>query len=305
MPKVQKMPAIMFYTGDWLKDPAVRMLTLEQRGLWIDMLALMYESTDRGYLSLKNGNAVSVEQLSRMVGSSTEEVSECLQAMECVGVFSKTDEGVIYNRRMVDDEKIREAKSKAGKASGEKRKRTKVEQKSNKLPTPLEYENENENEILLDVSSSEKYINKNIVAEVWNSIPSKRQRGRGKFSNSLITNVIRCDVDIEKVKTALTNYYNSDEGKGKYWRTPATLIEDLIWEEDNSQWNKERGKEEKFPQCVFEHEKILKRYKEESEENQNKVNIYWKGMQEQGFVESEIIRRFAHKVWTKYPNLRK
>ena len=150
MPKVQKMPAIMFYTGDWLKDPAVRMLTLAQRGLWIDMLALMYESSDRGYLALRNGEPVTTEQLSRMVGEDS-------HSMEVIGVFSKTKEGVIYSRRMVDDEKIREAKAKAGRASGKSRKRTKDEQKSNKVPTPLEYENEYENEEPVDISSSEKY----------------------------------------------------------------------------------------------------------------------------------------------------
>ncbi|MAK37885.1 MAG: hypothetical protein CMC15_17130 [Flavobacteriaceae bacterium] len=305
MPKVQKMPAIMFYTGDWLKDPAVRMLTLAQRGLWIDMLALMYESSDRGYLALRNGEPVTTEQLSRMVGEDAHYVDECLHAMEVIGVFSKTKEGVIYSRRMVDDEKIREAKAKAGRASGKSRKRTKDEQKSNKVPTPLEYENEYENEEPVDISSSEKYSNKHIVNEIWRAIPENRQRGWGGFSKAVIHHVIRGGLDIEKVKTALTNYYNSDEGKGQYWRTPSTLIEDFIWEEDSSQWGKERGKEEKFPHDVFEHEKIVKRYIEASDENAKKVEIYSERMEEQGFVQSDITRRLAYKVWMKYPELRK
>ncbi len=53
-----KLPAFQFYPGDWLKDPAVRSLPLEARGLWIDLLCIMHESDRRGYLEL-NGNGVS------------------------------------------------------------------------------------------------------------------------------------------------------------------------------------------------------------------------------------------------------
>ena len=277
MPKVQKMPAILFYTGDWLKDPAVRMMTLTQRGLWIDMLSLMYESSDRGYLSLKNGQPVSTEQLCRMVGClDIRTVEECLEAMEAVGVFSRTKDGVIYSRRMVNDEKIREQKVKAGKASGNARnkKRTQPEQNMNRQATALEYEDEDETVIEepIIINSSERstsnWNNKHVVQEVWSSIPEKRQRGWGKFQTALIENVVNDNVDVEKVKSALSAYYQSDEGMGKWWRTPPTLIEDIIWEENPQQWSKSRGEEKGFPLSTFDHEKIVQRYRDDSEENE-------------------------------------
>ena len=305
MPKVQKMPAIMFYTGDWLKDPAVRMLTLSQRGLWIDMLSLMYESSDRGFLALKNGQPVSNEQLSRMVGARIEQVEECLHQMEEVGVFSRTKDGVIYSRRMVNDEKIREQKVKAGKASGESRNksRTQDEQNLNKGATPLEYEYEAEEPV--SISSSEKFVNKSIVQDAWSSIPSNRQRGRGKFQDAFIENVVRTVVDVGLVKSALEKYYDSDEGRGKYWRSPATLMHDIIWEEDSSQWSESRGKEESFPESTIDHAKIVKRYRASCQASDKKYQVFYNRLKEDGHMDSEIISRIAYKVWKKYPEYRK
>jgi len=113
-----KRPAFQFYPGDWLKDPAVRSVSLAARGLWIDMLCLMHESPRRGYLQLANGKPVTAEQLARMTGCSTDEVSRLLQELEYAGVFSCTEHGVIYSRRMVRDEQKRQKCREAGKRGG-------------------------------------------------------------------------------------------------------------------------------------------------------------------------------------------
>lgn len=112
---------MQFYPGDWLKDPAVRSVSLAARGLWTDMLCLMHESPRRGYLQHANGKPVTAEQLARMTGCSTDEVSRLLQELEDAGVFSCTDHGVIYSRRMVRDEKIREIRSRSGRLGAQSR----------------------------------------------------------------------------------------------------------------------------------------------------------------------------------------
>lgn len=97
----------MFYPGDWMKDPELRSVSSGARGLWIDMLSLMHESARRGYLQFNNGKAVTAESLARMTGNSTDDVSRWLQELEYSGVLSRTDDGTIYSRRQVRDEKER------------------------------------------------------------------------------------------------------------------------------------------------------------------------------------------------------
>lgn len=130
-----KQPAIMFYTGDWMKDPALRSVSIAARGLWMDLLCLMHESPRRGYLQHANGKPVTAEQVARMTGCSTDEVSQLLQELEYSGVFSCTEHGVIYSRRIVRDESMREKRRIAGKKGGNpillKQNATKTEAKRN------------------------------------------------------------------------------------------------------------------------------------------------------------------------------
>lgn len=113
-----KLPSFQFYPGDWLKDPAVRSVCLEARGLWIDMLCLMHESVRRGFLQHASGKPVTPDQLARMTGCSTEQVSRLLQELETSGVFSRSPHGIIYSRRILRDEKKRRLCQKAGKKGG-------------------------------------------------------------------------------------------------------------------------------------------------------------------------------------------
>lgn len=101
-----------------MKDPAVRAVSLEARGLWIDMLCLMHESPRRGYLCHANGKPITNDQLARQVGASAAVVGRRIKEMEDAGVFSRTDEQVIYCRRMVRDEEIRLIRKEAGKLGG-------------------------------------------------------------------------------------------------------------------------------------------------------------------------------------------
>ena len=100
-----KLPSFQFYPGDWMKDPALRSVSLEARGLWIDMLCLLFESGRRGYLQ-------------HMTGSSSGQVSRLLQELEDSGVFSRTEHGMIYSRRMIRDERKRTACGEAGRKGG-------------------------------------------------------------------------------------------------------------------------------------------------------------------------------------------
>lgn len=112
-----KRPYFPFYVGDWFKDPGVRALSLEAKGLWIDMLCLMHESDRRGYLQL-GGKAITQDQLARMTGCSSDRIPVLLQELKTSGVCSCTDDSVIYSRRMVADDAKTRACSDAGRKGG-------------------------------------------------------------------------------------------------------------------------------------------------------------------------------------------
>lgn len=113
-----KRPSFQFYSADWLKDPAVRSVSLAARGLWFDMLCLMDQSSRRGFLQNPSGKPVTALELARMSGSTTDEVSLLLPELENAGVYSTSETSVIFSRRMVRDEHKRELCSEAGRKGG-------------------------------------------------------------------------------------------------------------------------------------------------------------------------------------------
>ncbi len=112
-----KRPASQFYWSDWLRDPGVRACSLAARGLWIDMLALMHEGQPYGHLTV-GAAIVGAVQLARMVGETAPRVKLLLTELGAAGVYSVTDGGAIYSRRMVKDELIRNTRAAAGKLGG-------------------------------------------------------------------------------------------------------------------------------------------------------------------------------------------
>jgi hypothetical protein len=129
MAKKHDLPALPFYFGDWRKAPEIRALDLETRMIWFEMIGYMWESTERGYLTL-NGKPVITEVISRMIGVDKATMEQALQVMEQYQVFSRRNkDGAIYCRRMVRDEHIRQRQS----AGGTKAMKKKYSSEANKI----------------------------------------------------------------------------------------------------------------------------------------------------------------------------
>ena len=137
----QRLPSFQFYPGDWLKDPALRSVSLAARGLWADLLCLMSESENRGHLQDGNGSPYSNKQLARMTGANSNQIKKLINELESSNVFSRTDDrGVIYSRRMVQDELKRKTNKENGEKGGspffKKSVNPPVNQTGNRNPTP-------------------------------------------------------------------------------------------------------------------------------------------------------------------------
>ena len=137
-----------------MKCTELRACSLSARGLWIDLLCFMWESTERGYLTL-NGRPIPEENIARMVGTTQDMVHILLSELELFAVFSRRPDGAIFSRKMIKDEKLRILRKEIGGKGGNPMllvnhiDNQKVNQKVNQNT-----ENETENEV--EVESSKK-----------------------------------------------------------------------------------------------------------------------------------------------------
>ena len=112
-----KRPWFKFYPSDWRAEPALRMVSLEARGLWIECMCLMHQAEPYGHLMVR-GVALDVPAIAAIVSAPEQVVRACLHELESAGVLSVNRDGVVFCRRMVRDDKNRERAKNFGKKGG-------------------------------------------------------------------------------------------------------------------------------------------------------------------------------------------
>ena len=102
-----------FWWRDHQGDAALRACSLAARGYWMELLCIAHEAERMGYVLL-NGNIPTGRQLAAIAGCTEREAKKYETELESSGVFSRTEDGTIFCRRMVRDASA----SEAGKAWG-------------------------------------------------------------------------------------------------------------------------------------------------------------------------------------------
>jgi len=85
-------PSVQWYWDDWFSEFGLRMCSLEARGLWVDMLGIMFNAQERGQLTV-NGNRINEENLAKICNTDTETVRRLWQELENNNVFSRLKNG--------------------------------------------------------------------------------------------------------------------------------------------------------------------------------------------------------------------
>lgn len=128
-----KLPYFPFYPGDWQKDAALRRCSHGARGVWIDILCLMFDCEQRGVLAT-GGTPITDEELCFVIGGDFARTKAHIAELFDKGVMKKNDAGAYFSARIMRDDEIRKVRAasglKGGKRSGKTRRskaRSKIE----------------------------------------------------------------------------------------------------------------------------------------------------------------------------------
>ena len=155
-----KLPSFQFYPGDWKKDAGVQSLSFEERGVWFEMMLLMFESAERGKLVFGSGNPMPEDAVARSLGLDRQRYVQILRKLLDYGVASKDEKtGIIFCRRMVRDAELSKKRAECGKLGGNpkllnqnsSKREAKSNQNGKQKPTPSSSSS---------ISKEEKYIEK-------------------------------------------------------------------------------------------------------------------------------------------------
>lgn len=114
---MKRKPWMKWYPADWRADPRLRMCSLAARGLWADLISYMHEGTPYGHLTIESVPP-DLHGIAALVGRPLHEVKKALAELEARQVFSHTEDGVIFSRRMVRDQDKADRDHQNGKGGG-------------------------------------------------------------------------------------------------------------------------------------------------------------------------------------------
>lgn len=95
-----------FYWDAWLNDINLQSCDLAAQGLWINLIAIMHKSEQIGYLVI-NGRPMTVFDIAKRVGIRKDRAERLLKKLIDNDVCSVNEEGIVFCRRIVREEKQR------------------------------------------------------------------------------------------------------------------------------------------------------------------------------------------------------
>lgn len=212
----EKLPAITFYPGDWLRD-AVAGCSLAAQALWLRMMFIAHDSTRYGYLEV-NGSPMQPETIARRCGCDLAQYETLLSELVAAGVPSRSESGSLFSRRMVRDASIRDKRRKAGRRGG-CAPRSKLQANDNQN---TENENESEGET------------ENEFEMFWSVFPRGRKKSKSRARDSWIKAIEK--VDPATIIAAAAAYAESDAARGQYVQMPSTWLNGECWNDDREAW---------------------------------------------------------------------
>jgi len=114
------LPYHPWFWRDWFGDQEIRLLTPSERCVWFEMIGMMWQSDRRGFL-LVGGKTPTLSTIANLIRISREDLDSALKSLEDLNVFSVTEDGIFYSRRILKDLERSESKSKSGKKGAESR----------------------------------------------------------------------------------------------------------------------------------------------------------------------------------------
>lgn len=204
--KEDERPADQWYWDDWFSAFDVRLCSLAARGLWIDMLGMMYKAEIRGTLTI-NGKQADSKQLAKLAGDTIANINKYLRELEEHDVFSRLGDNTIICRRMFRksgrQDQISKIRSEAGKKGADAR------WQDGKKKAKMAASSPSSSSAPTATSKIKTYVQdelETLFEKWWKRYPRTEDKGKAK---SKYFNLIENEgVNPQQLEDALTGYIN-------------------------------------------------------------------------------------------------
>ena len=220
-----KRPSMQWYPGDWLRDPGVQMASFQTRGIWFEILNIMWDTPARGVLTGKP------ERLARLIGCTIFELEDSVAEIEELNIGDVSRQNGVWFltcRRMVRDDEVR--------ASERDRKTTGKHLESLRKLSGIEVEEEVEEE-----EEREETKKESDPWQGWNAFWSLYPRKDGKRDALRAWNALRPTSEVQAVirgdvmdRQARKDWKTEPKTERQYIPLPATYLRGQRWMDERN-----------------------------------------------------------------------
>lgn len=209
---------MLWYPGDWLKDPAVSRCTPATRGVWMDLLCAMHESGRSGVL---RGTP---EEIARIARCSAPEAVQAIAEIHtsCVADVTYERDGhvTLINRRM--------------KAEADKRLKDAHRQRKSRMSHAMSRDGPNDVALEYDNENETPKKEESLFERFWAEFPRGRRKSKGAARKAW--DVARKKTDAQTLIQAAIEYRSSAEGRSEFVKMPSTWLNQECWTDDRLAW---------------------------------------------------------------------
>jgi len=183
---------------------------------WIVMVQVSARCEVRGELADGNGNPLTYDDLEAMTDVDKKIFEVAIPILREIG-WIELEESELAQSRVTpcSEEDTTTVQNK-----------TDTKQKQLQIPTASTLKN------------SHRQIKLKEAKRVFELVPEKYRTSHKRFVVAYLEEVIDGEVDYKVVIKGIKDYFKSPQGKSRYFRNVATLVEDRVWEESPECWKR-------------------------------------------------------------------
>ncbi len=186
-----------FYPSDWLGDLELRSVSLEARGLYIDMICFMHNADPYGYFVVTHESPTEC-LASRLLGVHMLTFRKCLKELLESGVLKRDEKGRVFSKRMRSDREKLEIAREHGRRGGNPSLLRQGVNPTVKEPLKLYTDTDKENK---QKKATKNEALKTEFEAFWKRYPNKQGKQRAK-DHFLYWRKKKTFADIENALTA-------------------------------------------------------------------------------------------------------
>jgi len=227
---MSSLPYLKFYAADWLADPKVRTLTLEERGFYLDLLLIMWVQKP-GYKTARN-----LSVFARNFGISRAKVERILSKIQ-----AKLGQSLLVSEDWIESPRLRKE---AGRAQDISEKRSEAGKQGGRPKKANAFEGEKPNIVIVEAEAKVDTKEEPPIApqggnlqderfdQFWSAYPKKTGKGAAKKAWAKINPSAAL---LQKILTALEWQTKSEQwtkDRGQFIPNPATYLNQERWEDE-------------------------------------------------------------------------